>query len=195
MKRMLFDGEISQQSKTGFFAANDLIMAGNKWRIMNDLNVINLQEWLRLDKTKEFIEELIKVTDSDVKIAGRGRNAKTWLHPYLFIDLALYISPRLKVEVYSWLYDELIKYRNYSGDSYKKMAGALWNNCTNKAKFPETIKDTASKIKMACGVKKWELADEKQLRLRDQIHENISLLSDVLKSNEDAVRIAVLKTI
>jgi hypothetical protein len=34
----------------------------------------------------------------------------------------------LKIEVYSWLFDKLIKYRNNSGDSYKKMAGALFEN-------------------------------------------------------------------
>jgi len=195
MKRVLFESEISQQSKTGFFSSNDLVKAGNKWRIINDLSPINLQEWLRLEKTKEFITELESQFKQKVKIAGRGRNASTWVHPFLFIDLALYISPKLKVEVYSWLYDELMKYRNHSGDSYKKMAGALWVNCTNKSKFSELIKAVANDIKLACHVKDWQTANENQLKLRDRIHENIALLCDVLKNNDDAVRIAILKTI
>lgn len=195
MKRSLFDSEISQQSKTGFFASNELIKAGNKWRIMNDLSPINLQEWFRLDKTKEFISELENQLGEKVKIAGRGRNAVTWIHPFLFIDLALYISPKLKVEVYSWLYDELIKYRNDSGDSYKKMTGALYKNCRNKSDFTNLIRETANKIKLACHVKDWQKANEDQLKLRDKIHENIALLCDVLNSNEDAVRIAILKSI
>mgnify|MGYP002641665577 CR=1 FL=1 len=195
MRRKLFDGEILQQSDTGYFSANELIRHGNKWRILNDLSPVNLQEWLRLEKTKEFVTELKEQIGKDVKMTKRGRNAVTWLHPFLFIDLALYISPKLKVEVYSWLYDELLKYRNSSGDSYKKMTGALWTNCDNKSKYKDHVKDTARKIKTAVGVDDWQTATESELKTRDRIHDNISLLCDVLKNNDDSIRIAILKTL
>ena len=107
MKRELFGSDISQQSKTGYFNANELVNSGNKYRILNDMPMFKLQDWLNLPKTKEFIKELEFNLECNVKNATRGRNASTWLHPYLFIDLALYISPKLKIEVYSWLFDEL----------------------------------------------------------------------------------------
>jgi hypothetical protein len=113
----------------------------------------------------------------------------------LFIDLALTISPKLKIEVYSWLYDELLKYRNVSGDSYKKMTGALWNNSPNKSRFAKGIVSTAKMIKTACNVTDWESANEKQLNLRDRIHENIALLCDVIKDNNQAIRIGIAKAI
>lgn len=195
MKRELFGNEIAQQSDTGYFSANDLVAAGNKYRITNNMKPLNLQEWLNRGTTKEFSEELETQLGIAVKKATKGRYATTWLHPYLFIDLALAISPKLKIEVYTWLYDELLKYRNDSGDSYKLMTGALWENCQNKKKFPDAIKTTAKMIKSACGVKDWQTATEDTLKLRDKIHENIALLCDVLKDNNQAIRIGIHKSV
>lgn len=195
MKRTLFDYEVRQQSKTGFFNANELIAAGNKFRINNNLPILKLQDWLNRETTKEFIKELEIQLQTKVKNASRGKKGETWIHPYLFIDLALTISPKLKIEVYEWLYDELLKYRNNSGDSYKKMTGALWNNTTRKDTFAKSMIKVAEIIREACNVNDWQTASEAQLKLRDKIHENISLLSDVLKDNNQAVRIGIKKAL
>ena len=195
MKRQLFDSVISQQSKTGFFCANELVMAGNKYRIKNNLPIIKLQDWLAKDSTIEFIKELENNLKQPVKNSTKGRKGTTWLHPYLFIDLALTISPKLKIEVYKWLYDELLKYRNNSGDSYKKMAGAIWKIAKRKDLFPKEIKKIARRIRHYCNVEDWQTATEDQLKLRDKIHDNISLLCDVLKDSENAVRISIKKAL
>lgn len=194
MKRPLFGIDVEQDSQNGYFEGKSIEMAGNRHRLQNNLPPVKLQEFLRLNKTKEFLESLKKHIGKSPKIIGRGRNSKTWLHPFLFIDFALYISPELKIEVYSWLYDELLKYRNDSGDSYKKMAGALWLNCKNKSNFTKGIQKTAEMIRLSCGVKDWEHATEEQLKLRDKIHENIALLCDVLKDNNTAIRIGIMKS-
>jgi len=194
MKRELFGNEISQNSKTEFFSATDLIRAGNKWRIINSLPPLVMNAWFNNKSTKEFISHLEKEFGK-VKISGRGRGNHTWIHPYLFIDLALALSPKLKIEVYSWVMDNLIKYRNNSGDSYKKMSGALYLNYKNKREFPFFIKETANKIKLACHVQSWQEATEEQLKLRDKIHDNISLLCDVLRDNDQAVKIAIMKSV
>lgn len=191
MKRELFNSQIRQKSQTGFFCANELILAGNKWRLANNLPFLKLQDYFNRDTTKEFIKELETELKIKVKIASRGRKGTTWIHPFLFIDLALAISPKLKIEVYQWLYDELLKYRNNSGDSYKKMCGALFENTKNKVNFHKDIIKTAELIKKECNVKSWENATEKQLQLRDRIHENIALLSNVLRNNQDAIRIGI----
>lgn len=194
MKRKLFDREISQNSKTGFFSATDLVNAGNLWRLTNGKEMFKLATWKNSKATKEFTEDLEKQY-GEVYKASRGKNGNTWVHPYLFIDIALAISPKLKIEVYSWIMDELVKHRNASGDSYKKMSGALYLNSKNKRDFPHDIQKIAKEIKLACHVKDWEHATEAQLKTRDKIHENISLLCDVLKDNDQAVKIAILKTV
>lgn len=191
MKRELFGCQISQKSKSEMFSATDLVAAGNKWRIANDLPFFNLAAFLQNKSTKEFIS-MLENKYGVVKINSRGKGGNTWVHPLLFIDIALAISPELKIEVYEWLFDHLIKYRNESGDSYKKMAGALYLTYQNKTTFPKYIQSVADKIKNACCVKDWQSASEKELKKRDRIHENIALLADILPVDE-AVRIGIKK--
>jgi len=192
MKRELFGTEIKQKPQSGFFSASDLVKAGNKWRILNNKEVFNINEYFRLKSTIEFMVEL-KSKYGEVKITRKGRSKDTWVHPLLFIDIALSISPTLRVEVYEWLFDNLIKFRNVSGDSYKKMAGCLYAHTSNKKYFYIEVQKIADKIKEACNVNNWEEATELQLNKRDKLHEAIALLSDVMKSNEQAVRIAINK--
>lgn len=192
MKRELFGEEISQQSQTGYFSATDLVAAGNKWRIMNNKKPFNLHTWMQSKSTKEFITEL-ENQFGKVKINSKGKNSHTWVHPFLFIDLALAINPQLKIEVYQWLYDELLKYRNNSGDSYKKMAGALYQNTSQKTSFHKSMMKVADMIRIECGVQDWQTASQEQLMLRDKIHENIALLCDVIRDNNEAIRVGIKK--
>lgn len=191
MRRELFGHTIQQKSKSEFLCATDLERAGNAWRIVNGMGFFKMKDWLNLKSTKELIE-LIDKRYGKAMISGRGRGHKTWMHPYLFIDMALAISPVLKVEVYDWLYDHLLKYRNESGNSFKKMSGALYITASNKSEFPDIIKQVSSLIKIECGVSDWQAASEDQLKLRDRIQENISVLADILP-RDDAVRIAIKK--
>ena len=193
MKREMFGMEIKQKSKTEFFSATDLVKAGNKWRTMNGLSLFDLTEWLRRKSSIEFIETLSS-RYGKVKISARGRGHDTWVHPYLFIDIALAISPDLKIEVYEWLFDHLLRYRNDSGDSYLKMAGALWERCRNKSSFKEYIASVANKIKLACHVTDWNKAQEHQLKMRYKIQENIALLSEILPNLDEAVRLGIIKS-
>jgi hypothetical protein len=64
--------------------------------------------------------------------------------------------------------DELLKYRNDSGDSYKKMCGALYERTTDKMRFHKHISELAIKIKTEIGVEDWNKATEKQLKTRDR---------------------------
>ena len=190
MKRTLFGGDIAQQSKTGFFSATDLSKIGNKWRRANNLSDFNLAQFLKAKKTKEFMNELIVKYDKIIS-KSRGRGSGTWVHPLLFIDIALAINPRLKIEVYEWLFDSLLRYRNDSGDSYREMAAALWKIYPYKQQFSSFISETASNIKSAVCVKDWEYATEEQLEKRNKIHHAIKLLCNVLNNPHEAVRLGL----
>jgi len=192
MKRKFLNSEITQNSKTGFFSATDLFREGNLFRLQNRLQPLKMTDWLQQKNVKEFIASL-QESFGIVKISGRGRGNHTWVHPYLFIDMALAINPKLKIKVYEWIYDSLIKYRNDSGDSYKKMTGALYLTISNKSQFRDTIIDIAKKIKIECNVTDWQKASEGQLQLRDKIHEYIALLSDILRNINNLVDVAIKK--
>jgi len=194
IKRELFGSEIKQQSKTGFFSATDLSKVGNKWRVSRGLSVFNLSLFLKSKSTIEFIEELNNKYDI-VLSKGRGRNSQTWVHPLLFIDIALAINPKLKVEVYEWLFDNLLRFRNDSGDSYKEMSAAIWQRFQNKREFPRYIASIADYIRKSCNVTDWNTASEAQLKLRDKIHYSIKTLTNVLTSTDEAVRLGVRENI
>lgn len=191
MKRELFGSEISQNSKNLFFSATDLVKAGNVWRSSNKMPLFNMSEWLRNDSTIEFMKELEKQFPI-IKVSGRGRGSHTWVHPLLFIDMALAISPTLKVEVYKWLYDNLIGFRNESGDSYKEMCGALFVHSKRKDMFAKNITELVIRIKHSCNVKgDWEHATEAQLALRDTMHKNIKLIANLTRDNNTAINCGI----
>jgi len=190
MKRKLFGKEISQKSKSEYFSATDLVRAGNIWRASNGLSLFDMKSWFQQVGTKDFILEL-ENHYGKVKISGRGRGNHTWVHPLLFIDMALAISPKLKIEVYQWIYDSLLKYRNESGDSYKAMSGALFHHESNKDLFRRRIMLIASKIKEICKVRDWQKATEQQLKLREKIQYNITIIANVLRNNDKAVEYGI----
>lgn len=195
VKRELFGCDIQQKSKSGYFCVNDLVKAGNKYRLLNDLPLFQLSQYLKGQSVQEFIKSLEIETQEVVIKAGRGRNAQTWVHPFLFIDIAFAINPTLKVKAIKFIYDDLLKFRNESGVSYKKMCGALYQKYTRKSEFHKYIDKVAKKIKLACETNDWNGGKEELLKLRDKIHNNITLLADVLINTDDAVDIGIQKAI
>lgn len=193
LKRPFLTGEISQKSKSGLFSVNDLVNVANQKRRELGKRDFNLAQYLKTKSFLEFIEDLQEQMPSEVLInrTGKGRGANTWVHPLIFIDIALAVDPKFKISVYQWLYDELLKYRNSSGDSYKKMMGALYEKTNDKARFHVLVKDVANDIKKRLNVSDWNSATEEQLKKRDKIHENIILLSDVIRDVNQIVRISI----
>ena len=194
MQRELFGMPVSQHSKTEYFSATDLVKAGNKYRAINGLSPFNEKAWMANKGTKEFMEEL-EQKFGKVKISARGRGQHTWIHPLLFIDMALAISPKLKIETYEWMFDHLIKNRNESGDSYNLLCGALYKRHSNKTTFHKYIQEVAKNIRLACNVSDWNKASESQLKARDQIHKEAALLCEVLQDNDVALKIAFARVL
>ena len=191
MQRELLGDFVRQKSKSGFFNANDLMRVGNKWRANNGLKIANIQNYFKQHGTKEFMSS-VESKYGIIKTSNKGRNGEIWIHPLIFIDLALWLNPKLKIEVYEWLFDSLLQYRNDSGDSFKKMCGALLMRA-NKTDFVSNIQKLCKLIQVECGVSDWNNATQEQLRLRDRIHENIALLADVLNNNKEAIRLGIYK--
>ena len=193
MKRVFQDGEISQHSGNGFFSATDLGRVGNIYRVKNGMPVFNMNSYFNNKSTKDLMDSIRQSENIEPKINAKAKNQHTWIHPYLFIDMALSMNPDLKITVYRWIFDKLIEYRNNSGDSYKKMAGALFLTAKNKSEFTDTLTNYARKIKSACGVTDWQTATESQLKLRDEIHECVSMLSDIIRDTGNLIDVAIEK--
>lgn len=46
------------------------------------------------------------------------------MHPFLFIDFAMWINPKFKLSVIKFVYDQLIKQRNNAGDNYISLSAS-----------------------------------------------------------------------
>lgn len=190
MERKIFGSIIKQRSDNGFFSLTDMEKAGNAYRISNGMNAIRLSTYFAKEETKDFIKE-IENRYGVAKMATRGRYSNTWGHSLLFIDFALTLHPKLKVEAYDWIKDELIKYRNDSGDSYKNMCGAIITRLSNKSNFRQYVRKVAILVRIACKVKSWETASEDQLKLRDRIQDVMTLYTKVIKNPNECLRLAI----
>jgi hypothetical protein len=128
MERQIGNLTIFQRSKDYMFNATDLVRAYNK----DSGSKKELKEYLENKSTKEYIETM--ALDDEFIIGGKvpimksrankGENAGTWMHPYLFIDLAMWLNPDFKLKVVKMVYDGLIKNRHEAGDNYKVLSSS-----------------------------------------------------------------------
>lgn len=182
--RLTFD-IITPQRTDNYLSLKTLTLIGNKQRYIDGLPSVKIERYFLLPTSKEFISELEKQIGKKAYIAGRGRGADSWVHPFLFIDIALWLSPKLKIKVYNWIFDKLVENRVSSCDSYKKMCGVLFDNCNRKDKFQKNIKDLAHKIKVLIAVDDWNKCTALQLERRDELQ---NLISDLTLTLGDANR-------
>lgn len=131
MIRKIGEFEISQRTKDGYFDANILL---RKWNKNKDNPERAMSRFLESPKTKEFITELSQDANMQHGVIQqvKGRNTKhgktldqTWMHPFLFIDFAMWINPKFKLKVIEFVYDQLIEYRHNAGDMYVGLTNAL----------------------------------------------------------------------
>lgn len=129
--------EVQQRTSDGYFEAYSLLRL---WSLKFS-KAKNMNHFLDNKSTKEFIETL-KDSESHTRnsedgefqavIVSKGRmtkNGKTqdklWMHPYLFIDFALWLSPTFKLTVIKFVYDQMIKFRIEAGLGYPQLTSSI----------------------------------------------------------------------
>jgi hypothetical protein len=80
----------------------------------------------------EFTDDNSPLTFNDLKTllsrtskANKGHNAGTFMHPILFINFAMYLSPRFEYHVLKFVADQMIQYRKDAGNEYKNLSAAI----------------------------------------------------------------------
>lgn len=131
MIRDLDGYNVEQRTDNSYLNATDLL------KIYNEKSSYSKRfaDFLNNKNTDDFIDALIaeenlKVVNSpllksDLIIVKRGKYGSTFMHPYLFIKFAMWLSPEFEVKVIKWVYDNLIKTRNEAGDHYIEMAETI----------------------------------------------------------------------
>ena len=186
MTRTIMGCDVRQNHKTKMFNANDLHKLGNEHRKVMGLGAKQLSQYFNLDSTNELIKEVC-LTDviklEDAKKSSRGKHGGTWVHPIVFVDLAMWYSPKLRVHIIKWVLDGLMELRDESGESFKRMNKTMARSYPKEFCAPLSYIKAAKVIAEACGVSdgpdKWQRASAKQLKLRDSIQKNIEIIADL----------------
>ena len=133
MIRELNGYELEQRTENSYFNANLLTKqyyekTGIEKRV---------REFTDNKGTIEFIQALANELNTnsnncsylpeDLCITKKGAKGGTWMHPYLFLKYAMWLSPEFEVKVIKFVYDNLIEYRNQAGDYYKEMCDIINN--------------------------------------------------------------------
>lgn len=206
MRRQFFDTHVNQRTKDGYFNSTDLL------KFYNDANnkKKRFKDFWENKQTKDFLEELAielngenhahlkTIIESDLYTTGRGRGGATWMHPYLFVKFAMWLSAEFEVKVIKWVYDNLIDFRNQVGDYYKDMCKSIcstYSDYYKKSPSPLVYVTEARFLnKLVLGAhesgKRNEL-NEKQLDLLNNLQKiNISLID---KSTKKETRYKILR--
>jgi len=186
MVRKFLGHDIRQNHIGGYFNLTDFSKIANEFRKQNGLSKKQTAHYVELQSTKEFMTELAHEEDvlvKDLWLSKRGKNGGTWVHPIVFIDVAMWFNPKLKVKVLKWVYDELISARDEGGESYKTLMSELTQTFPEISKNPIWYKRISRTIYKICGLKKddsdrWNKATVEQLKKRDKVHEQLLLLKD-----------------
>lgn len=189
MKRELLGYQIRQRHQSGYFYTSDLEVVANKVRLEHDLPMVSATAYFSLHSTRDFLKALAEELGQDPTEFIRGTGKGRYVHPYVFLDLAMWFNPNFKVKVYQWLFDNLLQVRDNSGDSYKAMAEAIINNFDLISRLPLVLSKIARKIRKACGLPildqgVWETASKDQLFIRDKIQSTAITLAYISKSPE-----------
>lgn len=132
MKRDFNGVPITQRTTDKYFNATELISFYNN---NSDKGKKELKAFFLNKNTDDYMEALINDLNSnggnstDLKMplysTKRGNNGGTYMHPYLFVKFAMWLSPEFEVQVIKWVFDNLIDFRTQAGDYYNEMCSAI----------------------------------------------------------------------
>lgn len=201
VKREMNGVEIRQNSKTGFFNANDLLDLYN----LKSGEAKRMQNYLDNKDTKLLMEAILTDFQNNsnwsefelgVIKTKRGKDGGTWMHPYLMMDFGMWLSPEFKLTVIKWFYDNVIKFRNDCGDGFNKIREALFE--VNPASPPYLYSNEANMLNKLTfgeiGIGQRNSASEQQLALLKALQNaDAKLIADGLDYYERYERLKSLK--
>jgi hypothetical protein len=130
MERKMGGLLFTQRTKDSFFSATQLLSQWNKNEKKSKKDK-EVSRFIHLETTQNFINELVEAeiihTHSEgyhTSRANKGENAGTWMHPYLFIKFAMWLSPKFEVECIKFIHDSLISNRKLAGTNYNLLSAS-----------------------------------------------------------------------
>ena len=133
VKRKFMNSEVSQRTGDSYFNATELLQIYNEKmkstrRFADFWENKNTQEFIKeLENELGFLNVGISARSETYKTT-RGKGGSTWMHPYLYVKFAMWLSPKFELQIIKWVYDNLIEFRNVAGVDYKEMGASVCRN-------------------------------------------------------------------
>lgn len=197
LKRDFHGSPVRQLSKSGFLCATDITEFYNQqYRLKTGKAAKQMNNYFENKETLEFTESICnelnlnekvngqipRFTPNSLKMVKRGKDNKgTWLHPYLFIDYAMWLSPEFRAKVVIWVGDNLLHFRNASGDEFKSCNAMIDKtfNVGNKYWVYADIAKFVAKRTLGNSTKdQWNTATTEQLYQRGRLIQRIENAAD-----------------
>jgi len=173
--------EVTQRTKDEMFNATSLLKQWNKSIGAKEREGKRIDDFLNLQGTKEFLEVLsndINNTENPRYLkpytSTRGKNGGTWMHPYLFIDFAMWLNPTFKLDVIKFVYDQLINSRHKAGDNYRELSGT--GRMIPNYNFPQVARALNYIVFNKHGKNLRQKASQEELEEMAKIESDMSLL-------------------
>jgi hypothetical protein len=111
-----------QRNADGYFDATALLTEFNS---LNNNTPRKMEDFKKLKETKDLSDYLVVngVSQSPIVSSLKG----TWMHPFVFIDFAMWLSIAYKVRLLTWFFNNKTCSINLTGDYYKEMCTELMN--------------------------------------------------------------------
>lgn len=157
LTRKMGEFDVLQRTSDGMFNATGLLKQWNtysaKKKDLDDfLSNKATKEYITIIKSKEYYDTQNSGDDREslksvfcTSRANKGINAGTWMHPFLFIDFAMWLNPEFKYNVIKFVHDKLVEYRNEAGDSYRILSSAV-SQIVSKEEMPKAMSSIAKAL-------------------------------------------------
>lgn len=194
LTRKMGEFDVLQRTSDGYFDGNALL---NQWNKTNGNTRRRMDDFLSSPKTIEFINTIaakeskggdFAIPDFQVFTKGRVTTNKNgskipapiWMHPFLFIDFAMWINPEFKYNVIKFVHDKLIEYRNDAGNSYKQLSSAI-SLIVTKEEMPRTMSSVAKAMN-------YIIYNNHEKLLRNKLADELSL-KDLCELQRDVAKL------
>ena len=180
---VLLHKTIRMNYKTQQGRLQDLFMEGNQYRIKKGMQIRDVDAYLGMNSTKEFLAVVEEKTGTPPIVRKGGRFGGTWASLLVLMDAAAYLDPEFKYMVYRDLIErKLLYWREASAGDFKSLMAAIKVHAETVLGKPAhsghyiNIAKTLRNRLLGEDHPGWHMANPEQLRERDRIESALTAM-------------------
>lgn len=171
---------VRRLNSNGFIYSVDIEIFCNKQRLQRNQRLLTANQFFGLPSVKDALAEMSSLLVFDPINFIRGKGKGRYIHPYVAVAMALWFDKLLVPKASTWFMGELS--HDYKNEALLSRLFLYMDNPLNLINLILKIRD---RVRRLCGIDNncvapWEVADDRQLQLRDKLNDVFSVLLTVL---------------